>query len=269
MKHYLRRGLLMSLAAGLCGVATADFTAYNDLACNTAAIENLPAHVTGYQSLGFGWDESGELVDFTTGAATGVSVAVADSGNVILSTGGGDAAAGTDAANYFTGKLNFSHSPQNDTNEMWTHTVTFSGLKAGMQYEFVTYMNRGYAGMVPGGSHGPRWAKVKIEGADALINDMVDGDDLVVDSDGQVRVNAGYNTTGTVVKWSGITADDGTFSVTASSVGDDTFIRDGVISDDADAYGMFGFMLKETAIPEPTSLALLGLGGLALLRRKY
>ena len=264
MRHAMKSGMAALAVAAMCGTAMADFTAFND--CVNASDD---AKVTAYQGEmvwgGIPNQDTGYLKDYATGAETGVTVKMIGSG-IGLTTEPSNGLSG-DAAATFGNKIKFyKNVSECDTAVAWSYTAVFTGLDPNKVYEFTTYANRGHDGFWPADPNGKkRFTKFSIDSADAFVNASTVGDDTFeVDGAGVVALNTGWNDTGSVIKWTGIVPGaDGSFSVTSGSFGENDLGIHAIR-----AYGMAGFMLKETAVPEPASLALFGLGGLALLRRR-
>ncbi|MBN1671110.1 MAG: lamin tail domain-containing protein [Kiritimatiellae bacterium] len=109
------------------------FAAYNDLCWASGQLSaNITTHTRG---------QSGTLVDFATGAATPVTLAVDNGGGGPYDTQGAPPAAGTDAYSVFNGKVGcvglISYGPN--------LTLTFTGLDSDLRYELVLYGNRASA----------------------------------------------------------------------------------------------------------------------------
>ena len=145
----------------------------------------------------------------------------------------------------------------------WKYGVTFTGLDPEKTYEFATTANRG-GGYGPGKTDSSRWSKFVIDTTGEYTNESsvaaIAGEGIEIVDDATTLLCGGENTdNGYIVKWSVTGADS--FTVTSSNVGA------AGPGNSLKGYGMQAFMLHE--VPEPASLALFGLGGLALLRRKH
>jgi len=97
----------------------------------------------------------------------------------------------------------------------------------------------------------------KIEAFDLGTTDTAGGDDFQIDMLGSISYPA--LTIGDVVSWSG----SGNFSLTSGSYG--TFFESGSYSASLNGGS---FDVNIAPVPEPSSIALLGLGGLATLLRR-
>lgn len=233
------------------GIASADFVAYNDCVHGGS-----PANTTIYSAYmgdGGGFETpSGLLKDFATGSYTSVTATL--KGSNISGSISTAPSVGTDAYNVFNGKVNLGDwSTSYNSSTDWYYQVTFTGLDPSKSYEFVTTANRG------GSYSTERWTKFSILGADAYTNSSSTGVTQVTPD--VLKMNTGNNTVaGNVIRWTGITATDGSFTVISQNVG---------ISGPGEiykSYGMEGFMLSE--VPEPATMCLLGLGGLTLMRKR-
>lgn len=253
------RHLVLGLSAVvlcLLGVgAHADFTAYNDcvwasgqyIAPNATAIRGDPAVGTG--------STSGTLKDFATGLNTNVSAALSWSSVSWDTTRGTGSNSGTDAQLMFDGTTTVGLAGMGAYKTSGTPSwaqVTFTGLDPNKVYEFVTTANR--AG---GSTYLDRYTKFMISDVDAFTNASSSGV-TVADAGASSTFVTGENTAlGYVARWTGIRCGaDGDFTVWS---GDATV---GTVR----PYVMQAFKLVET--PEPASLTLVALGGLALLRRR-
>lgn len=239
--------------------AQADFVAYNDCVHGGS-----PANTTIYSAYmgdGGGFeDPDGYLKNFATGAYTTVWVELTGA-NISGSTAGAPNA-GTDAYNVFNGKVNLGDwsTSYNNSSLDWYYQVTFTGLDPNKTYEFVTTANRNNPDYAGDGSSS-RWTKFSIIGADAYTNSSSAG---VVEISGDVvRMNTGYNTVnGYVVRWTGITAADGSFTVISQNVGA------GGPGEALKSYGMEGFLLAEVPVPPTVLLLASGLVALLIYRRR-
>ncbi len=253
--------LFVMLSLGV-GASEAAWVAYND-AVHAGSAGNV-TNYSGYMADGGGFETpSGALKDYDTGLDLPVTATL--EGSNISGSISAPANAGTDAYDVFNGKLNLGDwsTSYSSSSSDWYYQVTFTGLDATKSYEFVTTANRDGSSYA-GDSAGSRWTKFSIIGADTYANSS--STSVVEISTDVVRMNTGYNTeNGYVVRWTGITAADGSFTVRSENVGA------GGPGEANKSYGMEGFMLAESvAVPEPASCALLGLGvafAALLLRR--
>ncbi len=237
--------------------AQAAWVAYND-AVHAGSTGNV-TNYSGYMADGGGFETpSGQLVDYATGNVLPVTATL--SGSNISGSISGPANSGTDADDVFNGKLNLGDwsVSYNSSSIGWYYEVTFTGLTPGASYEFVTTANRNNISYAGDGSTS-RWTKFSIIGADTYTNASSTG--VVEITSDVVRMNTGYNTVnGYVVRWTGITAADGSFTVRSENIGT------GGPGEANKSYGMEGFMLAE--VPEPASLLLLSMGGPMLMKRR-
>ena len=287
MRHLLTAGFIGAMALGFCSSGFAQFSAYNDcIGYDINAYDGGNMKVTNFRDPNIMDMEKtgpakgiagGYLRDYATGNVTSAYVTMEITKGAILEsvshTSNGNAIEFTnpesDAAKVFGldengDKINLGFSASYLGGDPWAYKATFTGLDPAKEYEFVTTANRA------GESYaGKRWGKFLIDGVDAWLNESSDDAANVKSlADGKtVYLCGGYNTeAGNIVRWTGIkVGEDGSFSVTSSNVGNE-LAQFGVNAEQIKGYGMQGFMLRE--VPEPASLALLGLGGLALLRRR-
>ena len=242
------------------GPAWADFVAYNDC-CYSSTVgpqyigTNVTTYNIGNNSPG---PATGLLKDKTSGINTAVTVTLAQNGGVIyqpdFTTGGTDCNSGTDAYTTF-GTICDMHGTIYYGSTGWWVDITFTGLDSTKTYELVTSANRNGGTTA---SYTNRWTKYTISSADAFTNASSVG---TVASNGGATVSfcTGMNTTlGYQARWTGITSGtDNTFKVRAEA--DTTYGA-------TNSYSFDVFKLVET--PEPATLSLLALGGLAALRRR-
>ncbi|MBN1672357.1 MAG: chitobiase/beta-hexosaminidase C-terminal domain-containing protein, partial [Kiritimatiellae bacterium] len=137
-------------------------TAYNDLAWFAGQTNN---HITTHTS-----GQSGPLVDYATGGdVSGVGCQVSGgSVGTVYESQGSDAAAGTDAAATFSGKVDCRSLISYGTGSV-PITVELTGLDPSLRYEAALFCNRNQA-------YTPiRQAAVTISGADAFENTSTPG----------------------------------------------------------------------------------------------
>lgn len=252
---------LLVLTALSTGTAFANFTAYND--CVYTSPQPAPlANVTTYTPAGAdipsGSIASGKLKDFATGAATGVTASLTQSGTThyqpSLDTGGSETAVGTDAYNLFTAKgVGVGGVVYYGTNP-WYVDLTFTGLDPTKRYEFVTTANRN--GAITNTGYDNRFTKFTVSGADAFVNTSSAGTTI---SGASTIFNTGRNTTtGYVARWADIAAGaDGTFKVRAEAYNP---------SVQNSTYAFSAFSLSE--VPEPSCLMVLAAGIIPLVLRR-
>ncbi len=254
-------GVAAVMAAGTAS-AVADFVTYNDCVHGGS-----PANTTIYSAYmgdGGGFETpSGLLKDFTSGPYTSVTATL--TGANISGSISAAPSSGTDAYSVFNGKVNLGDwsTSYNSSSSDWYYQVTFTGLDPSKSYEFVTTANRDSVSY-DGSGTSSRWTKFSIIGADTYTNASTLGVTQI--SPNVVEFNTGYNTVnGYVARWTGITAADGSFTVISQNVGA------AGPGEAKKSYGMEGFMLAETTVPEPGTLVLLltaALGALAYAWRR-
>ncbi|MBN1675755.1 MAG: chitobiase/beta-hexosaminidase C-terminal domain-containing protein [Kiritimatiellae bacterium] len=173
------------------------FTAYNDLAWESGQLQQ---NITLYTR-----SQSGTLVDYATGRTLPATLAI-NSGGAGPYAQGADAAAGTDAAGVFGGKVDCAGLISYGADL----TLTFGGLDAATRYEVVLFGNR--AGSE---SYTNRLTTVTISGADGFSNKSTAGADFSGAADPSTRIRNGYNTAaGHVARYTRIEPGaDGTFTL--------------------------------------------------------
>jgi len=285
-----RKSTCMITALGVClgvagGAFAADWTAYND-ACfdpdklgvgtdpNGQSVHYTSPNVT-YWDIGSGHKHasSGELIKKSDGTGTGVTASLTQNtavgGSVIWQPdvssnwyGGYDPAAGTDARTTFGGIVDMTGVTYYGNSGWWVD-LELTGLDSSKEYTFATSATRCKSSY-------NRLSIFTLTGADAYTNASTPGTDndtqtfsngTAILGPNQVRFNTGDNyNEGYVARWTGIDpGSDGTITicVEADPASDDNGRK---------AYSFDVYKLVQ--IPEPATMSLLGLGALALIRRR-
>ncbi len=253
-KRFIKVSTVTSLVLlSLLASNAAGWTAYNDCVYNASdSAHYIADNVTTY-NIGSGGPgpSSGELVDLTTAAATGVTATLTQSGGVVwqpsVSSGGHDTVNGTDAYNTFGGIADMTGVTYYGGSPGWYVDLIFTGLDANKEYTFATSAARSNV------NYTNRNTIYKISGADTYANASTTG--VTVTSEAEVWFNTGDNDSeGYVARWTGITASDGTFTVRAT--------HHPVTQDDRKAYAFDVFMLEEKegdiVKVEPVTFAVIG-----------
>jgi hypothetical protein len=235
---------------------SAGWKAYNDCVYDaTQALERTDpngqlvhykgANVTTFGiGSGFSGSSSGQLIDQATGASTGVTVALTQSGGVTwqpgLSTGwygGYDTATGTDARATFGGIADMTGVIYYGSSTGWYVDLSFSGLDPDKTYTFATSAARCNA------DYTDRGTIYTISGVDAATNASTAGTQEYQSNPLSVWFNTGDNyDEGYVARWTGIRpGDDGSFTVRATHHPN--------ANSGYKAYSFDVFMLQEDAAP--------------------
>ena len=152
------------------------------------------------------------LKDFNTGADLPVTMTV-DMDVRYPTTNGTDSDAGTDADQIFGGIVDGEGGYELDLDGSGDHvTLTFENLDPAKEYVVAVTYNRN--GLADGKNYSDRATAFTITGADSYVNASSAG--VVVNAEDSVSFSTGENTAnGYVAKWTGVTAADGSFSITA------------------------------------------------------
>ena len=246
----------LALVGGLCAVGSADaaFVSYHDFGAVTGSEStgNITTHQVGDGVNPATLDTSAKsLIRYSDGVDTGVDV-------TIVGANGMDSrnssqirppAGGTDADTLFNVPgLDLSNGTifEGGNNGAGFTTFTLTGLNPNLLYDLAFYGDRN--------SSADGVERFILLGADAATNSSSTGIVDAVTTDMQTRPNA---IAGNVVRWTAIDPGaDGTIQVTVDPE---------VTSLSNIAY--LSALRLEEAVPEPSSLALLGIGGLMMLRR--
>ena len=250
------------VTATFTSTATSAWTAYNDCIYdstqhhaatnpNGQLVHYIAENVTTY-GIGstYSGPTSGELVDQATGNPTGVTVTLTESGGVTWQPdvssnwyGGYDPALGTDARNTFgdiadmTGVIYYGSAG-------WYVDLTISGLDPIKHYTFATSAARCNADA----DYQNRFTIYTLSGADTYMQASTPG--VIVHAPNQVEYCTGDNyNEGYVVRWTDITATDGTFTVRAEA-------NATICPENRKAYAFDVFMLQEQ---QPLSFTLIAL----------
>ena len=232
------------------------FTAYNDCVYdptqslvatdpNGQLVHYIAPNVTTYNiGTGSPGSSSGELIDFNTGASTGVTVTMFQSGGVIWQPdtssdwyGGYDTAVGTDAYNTFHGIADMTGVIYYGSTG-WYVDITFTGLDPAKEYTFATSASRANS------TYTTRVTRYTISSVDEATNASTS--DVTEINNLSVAFNTGDNhDEGLVARWTGIQpGSDGSFTVRAQADGSTN-----------QAYSFDVFMLQEEGgIPPLPSL---------------
>jgi len=275
----------LGVCLGLVGMASAQWTAYND--CNYDPDRALGAtdpngqlvHYTSpnvtYWDIGNGHKHasSGGLIKNSDGSPTGVTASLTQNpavGSVVWQPditsnwyGGYDTAVGTDARTTFGGIVDMTGVTYYGGRGWWVD-LELTGLDPSKVYTFATSAARCRS------SYTDRMSIFTLTGADAFTNSSTPGTDndsetfttgSAVLAANQVRFITGDNhANGYVARWTEIDPGaDGAITIRAEA--------DPASSDTGrKAYAFDAVQLTE--IPEPATMSLLGLGALALIRRR-
>jgi len=230
--------------------AGAEWVAYNDMSGSST-----PANTTEF-SLD---DVNGMLLDFDSGAETGVTVTVtSDGGPYDYTTGGEMPASGTDANTIFNGKVDLQGVIMSATSnpvDYWVD-LTFNNLIPTKTYTFAATANRaGTSSADP--PYDERTTRYTISGMDASVNASSSGV-TVIDPNSVYFVTGNNSSAGYVAKWVNIQpGSDGSFTVRAQP-------QD---PENPRTYTYGGFMLQQESVQQDTyslSVSSVGNGSVTL-----
>lgn len=257
--------LAAASAVALTASAQAAFVAYNDFGGtstgNTTAIA-APGTSTPSSNI------SGKLVDYTSGTQTGVTLTTsvpAGYQSPDNDTGGSNGAMATsgDAATIFGSIINgmgyvWYGVTSGANNQNARLRLTFTGCAPGEEYSVALFGNRNNNAS----KYLTRYTVATIAGADSFSNtSSADATKSTVSIlNDTATVMTGYNTiAGSVARFSDINAGaDGSFYIDVYGAG---------VSNGENNLWYLNAM-QVTAVPEPAALSLLGLGAVALIRRR-
>lgn len=201
--------LLLPLLAQL--AAADDWIAYNDSVDTTP--ELTPANATNF-GLGrsyLGDGSSGNLIDFESGADTGVTVTFTENfstGNTInWAQDFAEYTPGTDAAGIFEGKLNLTGNMSYNDAPGWSMDLTISNLDPNVAYTFASTAHRN-----GGPDYATRVTNWALNGTESANYACSTG--ALKISETSAEFSTGDNVDGLVARWTDIRAGaDGTFSI--------------------------------------------------------
>ncbi len=257
--------------------AGADWTAFNDVVYdsgllgagtdpNGQSVHYIGSNVTtfgvGAESAadtinGYGGISSGTLIDQLTGASTGVTATLSESGGVTWQpqvastwTGGYDCAGSTDATDLFGGIVDLTGSVYYGA-AGWYVDVDLTGLDQNKRYTFATTATRSKKNTDGGDGYTDRNTIYSLQGVDVATNESSVGTLEYLGDPLSVTFNTGNNhDEGYIAKWTNISPGaDGSFSVRASAHPDS---EDG----GRKAYSFDGFMLQQYDAQECTEVIL-------------
>jgi hypothetical protein len=281
--------LMAGLAfAGSAHAASYAWQAYNDCSPSGSGTSTDTTFVSIYtlsnnsrQVNGITPASSGALKNFATGTAVAPTVTFTHLNADCNGTLGGSLfSAGTPANDVFVVGAASKISMTTASTAMrtaasgsdWYVDMTFSNLNSSSTYTFATTLNRDNSG------YSDRWTKISISGADALLNESAAGNPASQSSianffynpgssSDYVSINSYTTLNGAIAEWTHINPGaDGTFTIRFTSPTLTTETGGSAISPN-NGYGPTAFMFAQE-VPEPSTLALLGMGALACVRRR-
>lgn len=260
MKKHLIVTAVMCLA--LTSLASADFVAYNDFVSTYTANPNVTHW--GHPDAGTG---AKALMDEATGATVTPTMTLTRLNTTNNGSGPGaeiTSSVGTDAAAIFADKVAGQGSViWYGIVSNWWFNAEFTGLDNSKTYNVAAFQDRGQVNY-----DNQRWTLISLVGADSSTNESSVGGANYVVSATAISQDSWNTLDGSVAKWTGIQpGTDGAFSINFTFA-TDAQIPEAFRETNRDGYGYApaGIMLQE--VPEPATMALLAMGGLALLRRR-
>lgn len=232
--------------------AAQGWVAYNDCVDTDPGLTPVNATSFGLGRSYIGDGSTGNLIDFNTGADTGVTVTFVENfsaGNTInWARDSADYVEGTDAAEIFGDVLNLSGNMSYNDAPGWSLDLTISNLDPNVSYTFAATVHRS-----GGADYATRITNWSLNGAEAATYACSDGALKV--SETSAEFSTGNNVEGLVARWTDIRAGaDGTVTLrTTHGIGS---AAGGIAG--ADPYRGYGgglFMLMEQSPDDPLMIS--------------
>jgi len=236
MRHLTGVALVLLMTSA----APAGFICYNDFGGTGSGYSG--GNVTAFTGA-----TGGTLIDYDTGASTGITMALDTGGGYWFRDEGG-MTAGTPAYDVFNGKVNVAGQMGNANAS--PYVITFTGLDPSGLYEVVLFGDRSFFDP-PTGATLNVYTISDTETASSFTN--VSSGTISGANNETATMNVGNNTpTGYIGHYTNIrSGSDGDFRITVTAAGGDSAWR----------------LNAMALMPEPATLALLGLGLAGCLRR--